>query len=85
MPSNKRRRTSCDSSANSRALSERLGSDSPRPHKSARVDIYEDKENREPRKIKEAIDPEVEYVGLVPHRGCPGGFSVSIAKVVRCS
>jgi hypothetical protein len=85
MPSNKRRRASRDSSASSRAPSECPGSDSPRPHKSARVDIYEDKENRKPRESKEPIDPKVEYVGLVPHRGCAGGFSVSIAKVMRCS
>jgi hypothetical protein len=68
MPSTKRQRTSRGSSASSRADSERSGSESPRLHKSARLDIYEDKENNDP----------VEYVDRVPHKSCDGETSVSI-------
>jgi hypothetical protein len=78
MPPTKRRRTDRDSSASSRADDERPGSDSPRPHKSARKQTYEDKENDDP---KTTAEPPVNYVGVMPHTGCSGELAVS----VRCS
>ena len=78
MPSTKRQRTSVSSSASSRGDSERSGSDSPRPHKSARKATYEDKENEDPIVRKEQVSSPVDYVGMTPHRGCSGGFSVCI-------
>jgi hypothetical protein len=77
MSSTKRQRTSRGSSASSRADSERSGSDSPRPHKSARRGSNGDKENRDPDATKELFSA-VDLVSVTPHKGCSGGFPVSL-------
>jgi hypothetical protein len=69
MHSVKRRRTSWGSSANSRAGSERSGSDSPRPHKSARRENSSNKENNYLNITRKPISGAVEHVSPTPHRG----------------
>jgi len=79
MPSTERQRTARDSSKDNRADDEHSGSDSPKPHKIARKRSDEKADDGNTSATKRANSP-VDYVGLTPHTGCSGGFSVRLKR-----